>query len=228
MGSCQCGSSRSPLVIFLAGKLTVLGQAYVDVTSCTVDELWQLEDERHPRPQWSTWEIPELVDYEDLSSEEEDGGAPRNANGAAAGRGKGKSKKQKSVRPDALVRPRRTRGGANPRRMAITAGQGDGDDDDEDRPPPLMSCSSTSSGFDTDFEEDGGEKNSDAEWGSDVESDYDSHEKTVLERLVKEAQDANSAAWKSGTGKKDSNPYIRLLSNLRGTYVSYTIFDYDF
>jgi hypothetical protein len=65
-------------------------------------------------------------------------------------------------------------------------------------------------------EEDGGEKNSDAEWGSDVESDYDPHEKTVLERLMKEAQDTASAGWKSGTGKKDSNPFIRLLSNLRG------------
>ena len=95
------------------------------------------------------------------------------------------------------------------------AGQGDDDDDDDDDIPELTECSSSSE-FDTDVE-DGGEKNSDSEWGSDVESNYGSHEKMVLERLMKEAQDATSAAWKSGTGKKDSNPFIRLLSNLRGT-----------
>ena len=179
-----------------------------------MDELWQLEDDRHPRPQWSTWGIPDLANYDDLSSEEDDDGAPRNVNGAAAGRSKGKSKKQKNVRPDALVRKKRTQGRANPHRMAIM-------DDDI---PHLTSCSSTSSDVDTDFEEDGGEKNSDTEWGSDVESDYDSREKKVLERLMKEAQDATSAAWTSGTGRKDSNPYIRLLSNLRGTFLR-TIFD---
>ena len=186
-----------------------MGQAYLDVTSNTVDELWQLEDDRHPRPQWSTWEIPDLADYEDISSEEEEDSASHNANGAAARGSKGKSKKRNNVRPDALVRKKRTRGGANPYRPAITAGTDD--------MPDLTSCSSSSEDdFDTDAE-DWGEKNSDAEWGSDVESTYDSHEKSVLGRLMKEAQDATSDEWKSGTGKKDSNPFIRLLSNLRGT-----------
>lgn len=178
-----------------------------------MDELWQLGDDRHLRPQWSTWGIPELEDHEDISSEEEDDGAPCSANGAAAGGSKRKSKKQKHVRPDALVRKKRTTGRANPHRMAITG--------DNDGMPHLTSCSS-SSDLDTDAEEDG---NSDAEWGSDVESDYDSHEKTVLDRLMKEAQDATSAAWKSGMGKKDSNPFIRLLSNLRGTFCT-PLFDY--
>ena len=196
---------------YIGLEIDRLGQAYLDVTSYTVDELWQLEDDRHPRPQWSTWEIPELEDYEDISSEEE-GGAPPNANGAAAGGSKYKSKKKKNVRPDALVRKKHTRGGANPHRQAITAGQSD-----DDGIPGLIECSSSEEDFDTDVEGDGDEKNSDAEWGSDVESDYDPREKTVLERLMKEAQDAASAAWKSGPGKKDSNPFIRLLSNLRGT-----------
>ena len=178
-------------------------QAYLDVTSHTVDELWQLEDDRHPRPQWSTWDIPELADYEDISSEEEEGNASFNSNGVVARGSKGKFKKRKNVRPDALVR-KRARG---PHWLAITAARDD--------MPDFTSCSS-SEDFDADAE-DAGEKNSDAEWGSDVESSYDSHEKSVLERLMKEAQDATSSAWKSGTGKKDSNPFIRLLSNLRGT-----------
>lgn len=183
-----------------------------------MDELWQLEDDRHPRPQWSAWEIPELADYEDISSEEEEGSASRNADGAAARGSKGKSKKQKNVRPDALVWKKHTRGGENSYRQAITAGQGD----DEDL-LCLMSCSSTEVS-DTDIE-DGGGKNSDMEWGSDVESNYDFHENTVLEQLMKEAQDATSAAWKSDTEKKDSNPFIRLLSDLRGTsYIPYIEF----
>lgn len=197
------------------GKLTIWDQAYLDVTSCTVDELWQLEDDRHPRPQWSTWEIPELVDYEDISSEEEEGDAPPNTNGTTAGGSKGKFKKKRKVRPDALVRKKRPRGGANPNRQAITAGQ-DEDEDEDDDMPGLMSCSSSSEDFDP-MEGEDGEKNSDAEWGSDIESDYDPLERKVLERLMKEAQDAASAGWKSGTGRKDSNPFIRLLSNLRGT-----------
>ena len=215
MESCRCGSSPSPSFILGWDIDPFLGQAYLDVTSSTVDELWQLDDDRHPRPQWSTWQIPELADYEDISSEEEEGSASCTANGAAARGSRGKGKKDRNVRPDALVRKKRARGGANPYRPAITAG-----DDDM---PDLMSCSSSSEDdFDTDAE-DGGEQNSDAEWGSDVESSYDSHEKSVLERLMKEAQDTTNAAWKSGTGKKDSNPFIRLLSNLRGTFL-HTIF----
>ncbi len=184
-----------------------------------MDELWRLEADHKPCPQWSTWDIPELADYEDISSEEEQDSASYNSNGAAAIGSKGKSKKQRHVRPGALARRERTRGGANPYRRAITEGQSDGDDD----MPGLVLCSS-SEDFDTDVE-DGREKNSDAEWGSDVESNYGSSENTVLERLMKEAQDATSAAWKSGVGKKDSNPFIRLLSNLRGTpFIPY--FDY--
>lgn len=198
-------------------KLTIWDQAYLDVTSYTVDELWQLEDDRHPRPQWSTWEIPELVDYEDISSEEEEGDTPPNTNGTTAGGSKGEFKKKKKVRPDALVRKKRPRGAANPNRQAITAGQDEDDEDEDDDMPGLMSCSSSSEDLDTPMEGEDGEKNSDAEWGSDIESDYDPLEKKVLERLMKEAQDAASAGWKSGTGRKDSNPFIRLLSNLRGT-----------
>ena len=208
MESYRCGSFPSPSPIPSWDLDPFLRQAYLDVTSHTVDELWQLEDDRHPCPQWSTWDIPELADYEDISSEEEECSASCTANGAAARRSKGKSKKQTNVRPDALVRKKRTRGGANPYRPAITEGY--------DVMPDLTSCSSSSEDFYTDVE-DGREKNSDAEWGSDVESSYDSHEKSVLERLMKEAQDATSAAWESGTGKKDNNPFIRLLSNLRGT-----------
>ena len=186
-----------------------------------MDELWRLEADRNPGPQWSTWDIPELADYEDVSSsEEEQVGGSCSPNDRER---KGKSKKQQNVRPDALVRKKRTRrGGANPYRQAIMAGQGDDDDDDDDI-PELTSCSSSSE-FDADAE-DGGENNSDSEWGSDVESNYGSHEKTVLERLMKEAQDATSTAWNSGTAKKDSNPFVRLLSNLRGTlrisYIDY-------
>jgi len=213
------------LSVVLAGKLTVRVQAYLGVTSCTVDELWQLEGDRLPRAQWLTWEIPELVDYEDISSEEEQGDATPNTNGAAAGGSKGKSKKKKDVRPDALVRRRRARGGANPNRQAITAGQGE--DDDDDGMPGLMSCSSSEDDLDALVDGEDGERTGDAEWGSDVESDYDPHEKNVLERLMKEAQNTASAGWTSGTGKKDSNPFIRLLSNLRGTS-GIPFFDYRF
>lgn len=186
-----------------------------------MDELWRLEGDRHPPPQWSTWEIPELAHYADISSEEEEDDAPPNinANGTAAGGSKGKSKKKKDARPDALVRKRRARRGANPNRQAITAGQSD---EDEDGMPGLMSCSSS----EDELGQEEGKKDSDAEWGSDVESDYGPHEKQVLERLMNEAQNAAGAGWRSGTGKKDSNPFIRLLSNLRGTS-DMPDFDYD-
>jgi hypothetical protein len=210
---------RSSLLIS-EGSETDRLQAYRDVTSCSVDELWQLEDDRQPRPQWSTWQIPELVDYGDISSEEEEDAAANANGGAAAGgsRDRGKSKfksKKKDVRPDALVRKKRVRRMGDPRRRAITAGQGGHDDD----MPGLMDYSSSSEDSDDlqGEEEDESGKNSDVEWGSDVESDYDPHEKTVLQRLMNKAQDPASAGWKGGARKKDSNPFIRLLSNLRGT-----------
>jgi hypothetical protein len=208
---------RSSPLISEGGETDRL-QAYRDVTSCSVDELWQLEDDRQPRPQWSTWQIPELVDYDDISSEEEEDAAAnakgRSAAGGGGDRGKSNSKK-KDVRPDALVRKKRVRGMGDPRRPAITTGQG-GDDDDI---PELMDCSSSEEDLDDPQAEEEGEseKNSDAEWGSDVESDYEPHERTVLQRLMNDAQDPASAGWKGGARKKDSNPFIRLLSNLRGT-----------
>lgn len=174
-----------------------------------MDELWRLEDDRHPLPQWSTYGIPELADDADISSEEEDDDDPPNIK-ANAGGSKGKFKNKHDVRPDALVRRKCIRRGNNPNRQAITAGQGD-EGEDEDDMPDLIPCSSSEEG---------------EEWGSDVESDYDSHEMRTLERLMKEAQDAASAGWKSGTGEKDSNPFIRLLSNLRGTSDT-PDFDYD-
>jgi len=64
----------------------------------------------HLQPQWSTWEVSELVDHKDISSKEEEEqcdtrkSASATTKGTAAGGSKGKSKKENDVRPEALVR----------------------------------------------------------------------------------------------------------------------------
>jgi hypothetical protein len=198
---------------------------YIDETGQSIDSLWQIENERKPNPQWSTWYIPEFAAYAgDIPSDSES--KPFSLPGA---RQRGK-KKEKT----ALVRGKRRfrdPDGPRPRRAIMNE---EDDNDEYDGMPGLMSVSASSD------DEGGPESESDAdddeedEEEEDDESEWEGTENSKMNAMLAEAmreykrRNGKLPEWtedgeirggdKDFSGNLKTNPFMKMLRSFAGEH----------
>ncbi|KDQ21524.1 hypothetical protein BOTBODRAFT_50148 [Botryobasidium botryosum FD-172 SS1] len=188
-----------------------------------IDSLWKLENERDVSSDWAEYRVPTLPPLAGDSSEEEDDDDYPPALGSGGTR-------RRRVKPGAMVPFKKKSGqessSAKRKRLAITNGEM-GEDSDE--MPELLDVSDSDDSEllsrDSDSEDD-----DDDEWTDD--EGYDSDEERALENMLKRALDIDDdmpgllpdsedeSDDEVPAGKKDKNPFLKLLSNLRGRLFS--------
>jgi hypothetical protein len=186
-------------------------QVYIDETGQSIDSLWQIENERKPNPQWSTWYIPEFAAYEgDIPSDSES--KPFSLPGTRQ-----RKKKEKT----ALVRSKkRFRDPDGPRPRKAIMQEEDDDDPEYAEMPGLMSVSASSDdegGPETDSDSDEEDQDEEEE---DDESEWEGIENSKMNALLTEAmreykrRGGKVPPWTEESegpeGDKDSTPNVRI------------------
>ena len=203
--------------------LTARVQTYTDETGHSIDALWQLEEERLSKPQYSTWTIPAEVMYgDDIPSDVDEPFLPN-----AASRRSEKKKKEKT----ALVKQKkrfRDPEGRRPR-MAIMA-EDEEDGDEYLGMPGLMSVSESSDdgiaeSSSDDEDEDDEEEEDESEW----EGDERNKMQAMLAEAMREFQrkggkippwteesEVPGGDGKVPSGNMKSNPFMKMLRSFAG------------
>ncbi|KAL4073921.1 hypothetical protein J3A83DRAFT_4506711 [Scleroderma citrinum] len=185
----------------------IIDMNYLWVLDVSIDALWQLEGAHHRTPQWSALYVPNFPIF-GYGSEDED--TTKSLVKITGPRKNGLKKPQKKL-------------------LAITDGRGASDDSDS--MPDLQSMSGTSDESETDYND-----TDDDEYGEeddeDDETEYDSEEEEVYRNLLREAMDtamtipeffdpkANIPEFQAMVEERKENPFLKLLSSLRGRMFS--------
>ncbi|KAI6121718.1 hypothetical protein F5141DRAFT_1091865 [Pisolithus sp. B1] len=182
----------------------VVDTNYSRVSDVSIDTLWQLDDAYRRTPQWSAHYTSDLATFV-FESEEDD--AVRSL------------VKSKYPRKNAAKKPQK-------KVLAITDGRDDGVDNDS--MPELQSVSDSSAETDEYTDSDEPEEVDD----EDYESEYESEEEDVYRIMLREAMDAalaipeffdpnaNVPDFETMAEEHKENPFLKLLSSLRGRMFS--------
>lgn len=182
----------------------VVDTNYSRVSDVSIDTLWQLDDAYRRTPQWSAQYISDLATFA-VESEEDD--AVRSL------------VKNKYPRKNVAKKPQK-------KVLAITDGRDD--DVDNDSMPELQSVSDSSTETDEYTDSDDYEEVDD----EDYESEYESEEEDIYRIMLREAMDAalaipeffdpkaNVPDFEAMADEHKENPFLKLLSSLRGRMFS--------
>ncbi|KAI6040310.1 hypothetical protein EDC04DRAFT_2894291 [Pisolithus marmoratus] len=196
------GTTRNQVILDQMWK--IVDTNYVRVSDVSIDTLWQLDDAYRRTPQWSAQYTPDLSTF---AYESEDDGVLRSLVKSKYPRKSAAKKSQKKA-------------------LAITDGRDD--DADNDSMPELQSVSDSSEETDEYTDSDDHEETD----GEQYESECESEEEDVYRTMLREAMDAalaipdffdpkaNVPDFEAMTEEHKENPFLKLLSSLRGRMFS--------